>query len=75
MKKRDRYFAKLDEYREHFRTLSSEYLRRQLPRMSIKEAVAAARAVLQERSESPGSLESNAGDNSGDDDQFNAPSL
>ncbi len=51
MKKREHYFAKFDEYRERFRKFSSEHLRNRLPQMSIKEAAAAAKAVLEERGE------------------------
>jgi hypothetical protein len=47
--KRDRYFAEVNRLAEHYRHLSSDYLRKQLPQMSIKEAAAAAKRVLKER--------------------------
>jgi hypothetical protein len=49
MKKREHFYNKVEELKARYRNFSSDYLRNQLPRMSIKECVAAARAVLAER--------------------------
>jgi hypothetical protein len=53
MRKREHHFARIEEYKERFRRFSTEYLVTQLPKMTIKEAAVAARAVLKERGYQP----------------------
>jgi len=45
--KREHFFSDMEKFKERYRQFPSEYLRKHLPRMTIKAA--AARAVLQER--------------------------
>jgi hypothetical protein len=75
VKKQDPYFAKLEEYREHFRTQSSDFLRQQLPQMSIKVAAVAASDVLKERGEPACSFGSGDNDLPDQEGQSRAQSL
>jgi hypothetical protein len=49
MNKRQRFYEKVEEAKERYRSVSSELLIKQLPFMSIKECVIAAKAVLAEQ--------------------------
>ena len=50
MKKREHKFQKIQEYKERFRTLSTEQIQKRLSLgISIKEAAIAYREVLRER--------------------------
>ncbi|HEY4838535.1 MAG TPA: hypothetical protein VIH72_08015 [Candidatus Acidoferrales bacterium] len=47
--KQEHFFSEVEKFKERYRQFPSAYLRKQLPRMKIKAAAAAARAVLRER--------------------------
>ena len=49
MSKRQHFYAEVERLKERYRQFPTEYLEAQLPRMSIKECIAAAKAVIEER--------------------------
>jgi len=52
MSKRQQFYEKVEEAKERYRDVPSDVLRERLPLMSIKECIAAAKAILAERENS-----------------------